>query len=166
MDEEEEEAAREVEAEEETDAARQDYLLVETAGQRAAVPLADVLRIEQLPFSRIEYIGYRPVLNFAGKLLPVEDAGGILAEAKNNPEAQIIVVVCREGNRHVGIAVSHVLDVAAGGSLFEAGTSQQTDGVTLLKDRVTGVVNLGSVQALPGAEDQTAEWQPVGEEVA
>ena len=41
---------------------------------------------------------------------------------QGNPEAQIVVVVCREGNRHVGIAVSHVLDVAAGSSLFEAGT--------------------------------------------
>ena len=30
----------------------------------------DVLRIEQLQVSRIEYIGYRPVLNFEGQLLP------------------------------------------------------------------------------------------------
>jgi two-component system chemotaxis sensor kinase CheA len=34
-----------------------EYLLVEAAGGRAAVPLAEVLRIEQLPLSRIEYIG-------------------------------------------------------------------------------------------------------------
>jgi len=27
------------------------------------VPLADVLRIEQIPLSRIEFIGDRPVLN-------------------------------------------------------------------------------------------------------
>ena len=52
----------------------------------------------------------------------------------------------------MGIAVSHVLDVAAGGSLIEAGTNQQTDGVTLLKDRVTSVVNLGSVEPLPAVE--------------
>ena len=96
---------------------------MEVAGRQAAVPLADVLRIEQLPVSRIEYIGYRPVLNFEGQLLPVEDSGGVLAAVEDNPEAQIIVVVCREGNRQVGIAVSHVLDVAAGGDLFEAGTS-------------------------------------------
>jgi len=62
------------------------------------------------------------VLNFEGQLLPVEDSGGVLAAVQDNPKAQIIVVVCREGNRHVGIAVSHVLDVAAGGDLFEAGT--------------------------------------------
>ena len=118
----EEEAAHAAEEESQGDDARKEYLLVEAAGRQAAVPLADVLRIEQLPLSRIEYIGYRPVLNFEGQLLPVEDAGGVLAAAQDNPEAQIMVVVCREGSRHVGIAVSHVLDVAAGGGLFEAGT--------------------------------------------
>ncbi len=139
-----------------------EYLLVEAAGRHAAVPLADVLRIEQLPMSRIEYIGCRPVLNFDGHLLPVEDSGGMLAAAEGNPKAQIIVVVCREGNRHVGIAVSHVLDVAAGGDLFEAGTSQRTEGLTLLKDRVTGVVDLGSVVPLHAKEHAPEEWsEPV-----
>jgi two-component system chemotaxis sensor kinase CheA len=152
----EEEAARAAEEEEDGEGAKKlEYLLVEAAGRRAAVPLADVLRIEQISLSRIEYFGYRPVLNFEGQLLPVEDTGGVLVAAEGNPQnpdAQIIVVVCREGNRHVGIAVSHVLDVAAGGDLFEAGTSQRTGGVTLLKDRVTGVVDLGGVAPLPAGE--------------
>ena len=142
-----------------------EYLLVEVEGRQAAVPLADVLRIEQLPLKRIEYIGYRPVLNFEGQLLPVEDSGGVLAAAEGNPQAQIIVVVCREGNRHVGIAVSHVLDVAAGGDLFEAGTTQRTGGVTLLKNRVTNVVDLGVVAPLPAGEAQPA-WSEIGETVA
>jgi two-component system chemotaxis sensor kinase CheA len=98
------------------------------------------------------------VLNFEGHLLPVEDSGGVLAAVQNDPEAQIIVVVCREGNRQVGIAVSHVLDVAAGGDLFEAGTSKQAAGVTLLKNRVTGVVDLGGVTALPVDEQETSAW--------
>jgi two-component system chemotaxis sensor kinase CheA len=143
-----------------------EYLLVEAAGRQAAVPLADVLRIEQLPVSRIEYIGYRPVLNFEGQLLPVEDSGGVLAAVQGDPEAQIIVVVCKEGNRHVGIAVSHVLDVAAGGDLFEAGTSQQTSGVTLLKNRVTGVVDLVGVPPLPVTESAPSEWNQMVETVA
>jgi len=142
-----------------------DYLLVEAAGRQAAVPLADVLRIEQLSLSRIEYIGYRPVLNFEGQLLPVEDSGGVLAAAEGSPQAQIIVVVCREGDRHVGIAVSHVLDVAAGGDLFEAGTSQRTSGVTLLKNHVTGVVDLRAVAELPAGEAQPA-CTGIGETVA
>jgi two-component system chemotaxis sensor kinase CheA len=142
------------------------YLLVEAAGRQAAVPLADVLRIEQVPLSRIEYIGYRPVLNFEGQLLPVEDSGGVLAAAQGNPETKVIVVVCREGKRHVGIAVSHVLDVAGGGDLFEAGTGQRTGGVTLLKERVTEVVGLGSVAPLPPAEPVPSNWNPVAENVS
>jgi two-component system chemotaxis sensor kinase CheA len=163
----EEEAARA--AEDETGAVEAkslEYLLVEAAGRQAAVPLSEVLRIEQIPLSRIEYIGYRPVLNFEGQLLPVEATGGVLAAVEGNPDAQIIVVVCREGNRHVGIAVSHVLDVAAGGDLFEAGTAQRTSGVTLLKNRVTGVVDLGGVAPLPSGEQAPAEWSQIAEAVA
>jgi two-component system chemotaxis sensor kinase CheA len=159
----EEEAVHAAEGEASADGSNMEYLLVEVAGRQAAVPLADVLRIEQLPLSRIEYIGYRPVLNFEGQLLPVEDSGGVLAAVEGNPNAQIIVVVCREGNRHVGIAVSHVLDVASGGDLFEAGTTQRTGGVTLLKSRVTGVVDLGGVAPLPAAEAAQAEWSQTGE---
>jgi two-component system chemotaxis sensor kinase CheA len=140
-----------------------EYLLVEAGGRQAAVRLGDVLRIEQLPVSRIEHIGYRPVLNFEGQLLPVEDSGGVLAAAEGNPEAQIIVVVCREGNRHVGIAVSHVLDVAAGGDLFEAGTSQRTGGVTLLKNRVTDVVELNGVPPLPAGESAPSQREQIVE---
>ncbi len=147
-----------------------EYLLVEVAGHRAAVLLDDVLRIEQIPHSRIEYIGYRPVLNFEGQLMPVEDTGGLIAAAGDGmrigQEPNIIVVVCREGNRHVGIAVSQVLDVAAGSELFEAGTHQRTDGVTLLNDRVTGIVGLNSVQPLPADESNSSEWNQVAEAMA
>jgi two-component system chemotaxis sensor kinase CheA len=141
-----------------------EYLLVEVAGRQAAIPLGEVLRIEQLPLSRIEYIGYRPILNFEGQLLPVEDSGGVLAAVEGNPEAKIIVVVCRGGNGHVGIAVSHVLDVASGGDLFQAGSAQRTGGVTLLKSRVTGVVDLGAVAPLPASQEAPAEWSQIAEE--
>ena len=158
-----EESAQAVEEDSESEAARMRYLVVEVTGRQAAVPLADVLRIEQLPLSRIEYIGYRPVLNFEGQLLPVEDSGGILAAAQGDPEAQVVVVVCRDGNRHVGIAVSHVLDVTSGGNLFEAGTGSRTEGVTLLKECVTSVVDLGGVPPLPAHEGAPQGWQQTAE---
>lgn len=161
----EEEAARVSEDEGLTGASAAEFLLVEVAGRSAAVPLIDVLRIEQLPVSRVEYIGYRPVLNFEGQLLPIEDTGGLLAVAQDNPQAPIIVVVCRDGNRQVGIAVSHVLDVAAGSDLFESGSSQRTDGVTLLKEHVTGVVNLAGVSSLPAAEITSSQWGDLTEAV-
>jgi two-component system chemotaxis sensor kinase CheA len=154
--------------EEQQDSMSSRYLLVQAADRRAAVPLGDVLRIERVPLSRLEYIGYRPVLNFQGQLLPVEDSAGVLAAANGNPDAQIIVVVCREGNRQVGIAVSQVLDVAAGSDLFEAGSEQPASGVTLLDDHVTGIVDLGAIQPLPIAAQlaQHSEWNEVSETLA
>ena len=125
-----------------------EFLLVDLAGHPAAIPLNDVLRIEQVPVSRIEYLAGGPVLNFEGQLLPVGDVGGVLS-ASENPSSQIVVVVCREGSRHVGIAVSHVLDVASGADLFEAGTHQRSDAVTLLKDHVTQLLDLRCVEPLP-----------------
>ncbi|MGB6830650.1 MAG: chemotaxis protein CheA [Terracidiphilus sp.] len=167
----EEEAAAQVE--ESDEAVKAEFLLVEVGGRRAAVPLADVLRIEQLPLSRIEYVGYRPVLNFEGHLLPVEDSGGLLSQAaeaqsaqSGSDGAQIIVVVCRDSNRQVGIVVSHVLDVAAGSDLFEAGTGALAGGVTMLKDRVTGVVDLGSVAPLVEGGQAREAWAQSAEVMA
>ena len=134
---------------------RIEYLLVEVAGQPAAIPLDRVIRIEQLPVSRIEYIGCRAVLNFDGQLVPVQDRGGQLTAA--SADAPVIVVICREGNRHVGIAVAHVLDVAAGARLSETGTSQPAQGVTLLKDRVVRVVGLETGAALEAEECASEE---------
>jgi two-component system chemotaxis sensor kinase CheA len=93
----------------------------------------------------------------------VDDSGGVLAAVAGDSEAQIIVVVCREGNRQVGIAVSHVLDVAAGGELFEAGGTARTGGVTLLKSRVTGVVDLSGVPQLPAEQGVQREWSDMGQ---
>lgn len=160
------ESAPVVEDQTESAAGKIEYLLVEIAGRQAAVPLADVLRIEQLPLSRIEYVASRPVINLQGQLLPVEDSGGILAHAQSGANLQIAVVVCRCGHRHVGIAVSRVLDVAAGGNLFESGVSQPADGVTLLKNRVTGIVNLGVAAPLPAALAARADFEPAAEELA
>jgi len=161
----EEDAARVSEGETLVDASAAEFLLVEVAGRSAAVPLIDVLRIEQLPVSRVEYIGYRPVLNFEGQLLPIEDTGGLLAASQDNPEAPIIVVVCRDGSRQVGVAVSHVLDVAAGNDLFESGSSQRTVGVTLLKEHVTGIVNLAGVSSLSATEIPSSQWSELTEVV-
>jgi two-component system chemotaxis sensor kinase CheA len=128
-----------------------EFLLVDLVGQPAAVPLTDVLRIAQIPASQIEYVAGRPVLNFAGELLPIDDPGGVLPSA-DNPAFQVVVVVCREGRRHVGIAVSHVLDVASGSDLFEAGTRQRSDGVIQLKNHVTRLLDLCCVQPLPATQ--------------
>jgi two-component system chemotaxis sensor kinase CheA len=134
-----------------------EFLLIEAGGRQVAIPLGDVLRIERLARKRIEYLGNRPVLNFNGNLLPVEDQAGVL-DRDQDSEQQISVVVCRDGNRQVGFVVEHVLDVAAGSDLSEAGTEVHAAGVTLLKDRVTNVVDMRSISALQGVE-AAQQWE-------
>jgi two-component system, chemotaxis family, sensor kinase CheA len=134
---------------------KDEFLLVETGTGQAAVPLSDVLRIERTPRGRIERIGSTPVLRFQGSVLPVEDPSGILDRSGEQNE-EMTVVVCRNGRRHVGVAVSHVLDVVEGAALTEAGTETVAPGVTLLKERVTGVVDLARIPALPSDEPAMA----------
>ena len=137
-----------------------EYLLVETGGAQAALPLSDVLRIERVPRSRLERIpgSGAPVLHFDGMLLPLDDSAGVLTTGGSGEE-QLTVVVCRDGGRHVGLAVTQVLDVASGGPLTEAGTQAITAGVTLLKERVTTVVNLSLIPPLPASESSFCELE-------
>jgi two-component system chemotaxis sensor kinase CheA len=139
---------------------REDFLLVETDGRPAALPLETVVRIERIPRSRIEQAGSRPVLRFDGMLLPLDDAAASLAGA--DPEAQTTVVVCRDGQRHVGMTVSQVLDVTGGRQLEEAGTGALANGITLLHDRVTGVVSLSAIPPLDSVSER--EYSLPGEE--
>lgn len=137
------------------------YLLVEAAGRPAAVRLDAVLRIEQVPVERIEFLGQRPVLHFDGELLPIEDAGGALEAAQRHAGARILVVVCRAGARHVGIAVSHVLDVAPGQGLCDAGTETPAAGVMWMKERVTEVVCPEAVKPLRAEDAPELAWAGV-----
>lgn len=134
----------------------EEYLLVKTAAGQAALPLRDVLRIERIPRSRIERIGDTPVLQFEGALLPVEDGCGMLAQTFDE-NAQMTVVVCRDGGRHVGLTVSQVLDVGEGGSLHESGTDVLATGVTLLRQRLTRVVDLSRIPTLPVRTEEPLE---------
>jgi len=139
----------------ETRAGRRDFLVVEAEGLQAALPLETVVRIERIPRSRIEHAGARPVLRFDGKLLPLDDAAA--GHDSGDPEAQTTVVVCRDGERQVGMTVAQVLDVTEGRQLEEAGTGTATEGLTLLRDHVTPVMSLSHIPSLDSAGGAAAE---------
>lgn len=149
--------------ERETQPGLEEFLLVEAAGHLRALSLETVVRIERIARSAVEYLDSRPVLRFERSLLPLDDAAQDLA-ATGDRDAQTTVVVCRDGARHVGMIVSQVLDVAGGQALEEAGTGNVSPGVTLLHDRITGVVRPGDVPPLAGEilaeESLLAEVQP------
>jgi two-component system, chemotaxis family, sensor kinase CheA len=122
------------------EASELEHLVVSVGERQAAVPLKEVLRIEQVPAARMEYVGRKPVLNFGGRLLRVEDPGDRLHSAAS--DASLLVVVCSDDTRHVGIVVDQVLDVAKGSELMEAGSESAIPGLRLLCERITSVFDL------------------------
>ncbi|HLH33162.1 MAG TPA: chemotaxis protein CheA [Alloacidobacterium sp.] len=129
-----------------------EYLLMQAGNEHAAVPLESVLRIERVPRARMEQLHGMPVLRFEDSLLPLQD------RTSNAAEEEMTVVVCRDRERHVGIAVAQVLDVASGRPLNEAGTHTAAQDVTLLKEKITSVIQLGRIPALPGAYPLEGEF--------
>ena len=140
--------------------ASMEFLLVEIGGRKAAIPLADVLRIEQVPIGRFEMADRRTILNLDGALLPIDDSADTLALNERGAEAQAIVVVCRVGDSQKGFVVTRVLDVASGSDLFEAGSARPASGVTLLKNQVTEIIALRCDEPLPNLPTTYTEQLP------
>jgi two-component system chemotaxis sensor kinase CheA len=130
-----------------------EYLLMQSGNEHSAVPLESVLRIERISRERMEQLQGIPVLRFEDSLLPLKDTTSDAAA-----EDEMTVVVCRDGERHVGVAVAQVLDVASGKPLMEAGTNTAAQDVTLLKEKVTSVIQLGRIPALPGTGPLQGEF--------
>ncbi|MEI9980772.1 MAG: chemotaxis protein CheA [Edaphobacter sp.] len=130
------------------------------ARERTALPLDMVERIESVPLERIEYAGGRALLQYRGELLPLKDAGNVLAELEasrhRDEEALATVLICGRANsaQRLGIVVRQVLDVSAG-TLLDGGDSREVGmELALVKDKVTVVC-----RELDGS--RAVSWQEV-----
>jgi two-component system, chemotaxis family, sensor kinase CheA len=132
----------------------------ERARERTALPLDMVERIESVALERIEYAGGRALLQYRGELLPLKDAGNVLAELEDSrhqgDDALATVLICGNANsaQRVGIVVRQVLDVSAGTLLDGEDSRNAGMELALVKDRVTVVCReLGGSRA--------GSWQEV-----
>jgi two-component system, chemotaxis family, sensor kinase CheA len=110
-------------------------------GERKAVPLDVVERIESVPMERIEYAGGRTMLQYRGELLPLDDAGGVLGELSAGGVATVLICGERRvgGVRRSGRVVRRVLDVTAGTWLERGDFAEGDAGLALVNERVTAV---------------------------
>jgi len=113
--------------------------------KRMAMPLSSVERIESVPVAEIEYAGGRPVLQYGGELLPLEDDDEVLLEmaAASKPGdtgATATILICLRSGEHasrVGVVVRRVVDVAPGTLLDATAAEVCTEPLAMVKDRVT-----------------------------
>ncbi len=153
-----------------------------------ALPLERVVRIETVPYGRIEYAGRSPVLRFRGGILQLRDIGGLLPglEQRGNAETAVSIVVCHgaacqdarsdDEGRPVGLVVREVLEVATGRMLHDAVMSDAdgadvqgwrstgstgSTGLVLAGERVVRIFDLGEPDFTCDAEAGPVEWTGV-----
>ncbi|HVC25813.1 MAG TPA: chemotaxis protein CheA [Acidimicrobiales bacterium] len=130
--------------------------------RRVAVPLKAVARLEEAPASSVEQAGNGRVLQYRGDLLPLVALSEILdtacedapVEADGVP-ASIPVVVYSDGERHLGLVASEILDIVEG--VFEVrpvGAGPGILGSTVVHGHVTDVLDVDAAFALAGKEPE------------
>jgi two-component system, chemotaxis family, sensor kinase CheA len=123
-------------------------LLVVTMGtERAAIPLADVARLEKISRSSIERSGGRDLVQYRGSLLPIiglsELIGGAVADTRD--PASVIVHDFR--GQSIGIVVDTIVDIVETDLTTESG---QTSDV-VVAGRITQIVDIKAVLEQQGA---------------
>jgi two-component system, chemotaxis family, sensor kinase CheA len=121
-------------------------------GERKALPLDVVERIESVAVGAIEYVGGCPMLQYRGELLLLDDEGCVLGELRGG-DAVATVLICaqkksgRKGVRRRGRVVKQVLDVTVGTLLEDAGSMADgihEAGLALVNERLTMVSQSGA----------------------
>jgi two-component system chemotaxis sensor kinase CheA len=81
-------------------------------GQRQALTLQWVSRLEQLPRAALERAGGRTVVQYDGEILPLVELDELVGGPGDDGRAAVLpTVICREGERTFGLVVRRIVDV-------------------------------------------------------
>ena len=114
-------------------------------GQRIAVPLAQVARLEEFPSRMIERAADNEVVQYRGAIMPLVRLSTAHGHS-SRPSDSIKVVVSTKGGQAVGVVVDKILDVVRRPMDMRHGA--QRDGMVgsiVIDQRVTDIVDLASV---------------------
>ncbi|MCI0699857.1 MAG: chemotaxis protein CheA [Planctomycetia bacterium] len=151
---------------------RQTVLLFATnRGERMAVPLALVARLEEFPRSAVEKVGGQDVVQYRGEILPLLHVGRVLRGARNNTRARkqrtraatmtddkVQVVVYIGDKQRVGLVVGRIIDIVEATITTRAPANRP--GVlfnAVVQDRVTEFLDIEGI-----IRKQNGEPRPQG----
>ena len=118
-------------------------------GRRAALPLAEISRLEEFEPERVEWSGRTEVAQYRGGILPlIRLAEAIGLNTSTTATDQLSIVVHGEGPDRVGIVVDRVIDVVdTARSHTAVGARPGVLGSAVVRDRVTDLVDVDHVVA-------------------
>jgi two-component system, chemotaxis family, sensor kinase CheA len=119
------------------------YLVCGTpAGRRVAVPLADVVRLEQYARDKVQVVADRAVVRRGEGFTPLADLDEVLGRPVGTRLPTVSVVVIDGGDGGVGLAVGAILDVLAAESPLQPAAVPGVAGIVSLGGVATEVVDL------------------------
>jgi len=123
------------------------YLVCGTgAGRRVAVPLAEVVRLEQHAPAQVQVFADRAVIRRGDRFTPLADVDAILGLPPAVPTEAVSVVVVDGGAGGVGLAFGSILDVLPAESPLQPAGVPGVAGILSLGGVATEVVDLAAVR--------------------
>jgi two-component system chemotaxis sensor kinase CheA len=121
------------------------------ADRRAALPLAQVSRLEEFSVDRIERSGQAEVVQYRDGILPLVRLAKAIGLAPADEPDLLSVIVHDEGNGRVGIVANRVVDVVETTiAVTGVGVRHGVIGTAVVQDRVTDLVDLEAVVLAAG----------------
>lgn len=123
---------------------RTTLLVVDLAGQQAAVALSEVDRLEQFPRTRIERSRGYDVVQYRGQIVPIVNLASALGIPEQESGDDLDVVVYDFDGHKIGVAVSGIVDIVDE-EVTVAPRNGCVSGTSVVHGRVTDVIDVGSI---------------------
>ena len=129
-------------------------ILVEVGqGERMALPLSSVSRLEEFETAAIEHSGGREVIQYRDRIMPLARLDDLVGRSVQRDDGEHLqVVVNGENETSVGIVVSRILDILETEVDADAG---DLPGAAVIGGRVTEIVDTARVLANAGYQEAT-----------
>ncbi len=121
---------------------------------RMAIPLSQVVRLEEMEAAKVEAAGEVEVVQYRGEILPLVRVFQVLPERRRNPRNPdagvapdvLPVVVHSHNGRHVGLVVGKIIDTVEESTKLQRSASRAgIKGCIVINGKVTEILDVESV---------------------
>ena len=133
-------------AQDRTSGGDESLLVAEIEGQRrVAVPLANVIRLEDVAHGVIEQSATQEVLQYRGEILPVVRLAKLFGGATAGEDGPLKVIIYSHEGQQLGMGVARIVDIAERPEDHRASTDAMIATTAIVGGRVTDVLDVEEV---------------------
>jgi two-component system, chemotaxis family, sensor kinase CheA len=124
----------------------QALVVLRVGGDRVALPLSLVARLEEVPATAVERSAGQEVVQYRGQIMPLVHVADTLGRARPEPAEVLQVVVHSTAGRNVGLVVDEIVDIVEERLVVErVATRHGLLGSAVVQGRVTDLLDVAAV---------------------